>query len=344
MPSPRQAAGDGTRAPAWAGVAHACCARWAADRGRLALYHEDAAGNRSAWSFWDIQREANRLSNVLAALGVARGDCVALASRQRPETAVGHIACYQTGASVLPLSPALAAEELAPLLERAAARVAILDAATLTTFAGARDRLARRIHVVAIEGAAQASWARAWSDVLPLAAVRYAPARVQPDDAALRIAGEGGAADRLVTQRALLASAADFAAAHGSFPQPGDLFWTPADWGAAEGLCAGLLAVWSFGQPILGYSGAFDPETAFRLIERYGVKNLSLSPARLELMMAAAPMPKTKYELELRSIVSSGPVTPPVAAWAREELGVAIGRDAGNEEAENNERQRQAGT
>lgn len=44
------------------------CGRWAHDRGRFALYTEDEAGASSAWTFWDIQRAANRLSNVLAAL------------------------------------------------------------------------------------------------------------------------------------------------------------------------------------------------------------------------------------------------------------------------------------
>ena len=49
------------------------CGRWAHDRGRFALYFEDDAGNTSAWTFWDIQRAANRLSNVLGALGTLFG-------------------------------------------------------------------------------------------------------------------------------------------------------------------------------------------------------------------------------------------------------------------------------
>jgi acetyl-CoA synthetase len=45
------------------------CGRWAAERSRFALYYEDESGFTSAHTFWDIQREANRLANVLAALG-----------------------------------------------------------------------------------------------------------------------------------------------------------------------------------------------------------------------------------------------------------------------------------
>ena len=44
---------------------------------RFALYWEDESGAMAAYTFWDLQQAANRLSNALAALGVKRGDRVA---------------------------------------------------------------------------------------------------------------------------------------------------------------------------------------------------------------------------------------------------------------------------
>ena len=64
--------------PAKYNIAQACCGRWAADRSRFALYWEDESGASAKYTFWDIQREANRLSNALQGLGVKRGDRVAL--------------------------------------------------------------------------------------------------------------------------------------------------------------------------------------------------------------------------------------------------------------------------
>ena len=84
--------------------AHACCGRWAPDRARFALYWEDESGATAAYTFWDLEQRANRLSNALAALGVGRGDRVALVLPQRPETVVAHIAVYQMGAVSVPLS------------------------------------------------------------------------------------------------------------------------------------------------------------------------------------------------------------------------------------------------
>jgi acetyl-CoA synthetase len=56
--------------PAQFNIAQACCARWAADRTRFGLYWEDESGACAAYTYWDLQRDANRLSNALAALGV----------------------------------------------------------------------------------------------------------------------------------------------------------------------------------------------------------------------------------------------------------------------------------
>jgi len=90
--------------PAQFNIAQACCGRWASDRARFALYWEDESGATSAHTFFDLAREANRLSNALAALGVRRGDKVALILPQRRETVVAHLAVYQMGAVAVPLS------------------------------------------------------------------------------------------------------------------------------------------------------------------------------------------------------------------------------------------------
>src|SRR6266481_5041110 len=76
-------------------IARGCCGRWAEDRSRFALYWEDESGAAAAYSFWDIQMAANRLSNALAALVVKRGERVALLLPQRPETAIAYMAIFQ---------------------------------------------------------------------------------------------------------------------------------------------------------------------------------------------------------------------------------------------------------
>ena len=321
--------------PARYNIARACCGRWAEDRSRFALYYEDEAGATSAWTFWDIQREANRLANVLAALGVMRGDRVAILLPQRPQTAIAHIACYQMGAVAVPLSHLFGPDALEYRLAHAEARVAIVDPETLEKLAPVRERLPSLRHVIGVDGARE-SWVREWDKLMPFASSRYTPVDTAADDPALIVytaSTTGAPKGVLLAQRTLLGNLSGFVCSHDFYPQPGDMFWSPADWAWTGGLFDALLPAWNFGQPILGYRGRFDPEKAFWLIAKYGVKNAFLFPTALKKMMKAQPQPQAQYDFELRSVMSGGEaVGETVFAWAREQLGVGINEIFGQAE------------
>lgn len=321
--------------PARYNIAWECCGRWAEDRGRFALYFEDDAGATSAWTFWDIQREANRLSNALGALATQRHDRVAIILPQRPETAIAHIACYQTGAIAVPLSHLFGADALEYRLRDAGAHVAVVDEATLPRLLAIRDRLPSLRHVIGV-GTDEASDVFQWRSLLGHTSPRYACIETSADDPALIIYTSGTTGDpkgALMAHRTLLGNLPGFVCSHDFFPQKGDMFWSPADWAWTGGLFDALLPTWSFGLPILGYCGRFEPEKALHLMEKYGVRNTFLFPTALKLLMKAVPEPKQRYELRLRTIMSGGePVGTAVFEWAREQLGVSINEIFGQTE------------
>ena len=85
--------------PALFNIAEVCCARWARETpAAAAIRCEHENGGVVSRSFAELQRDADRLSNVLRGLGVQRGDRVAVVMPQRFETAVAHMAVYQLGA------------------------------------------------------------------------------------------------------------------------------------------------------------------------------------------------------------------------------------------------------
>src|SRR5438093_3854465 len=137
-------------------IAAACCGQWAAERSRFALYWEDESGATAAYSFWDIQIAANRLSNALAALGVQRGDRVALMLPQRPETAIAYMAIFQLGAIALPLSHLFGPDAIEYRLDHAQASVAIVEPTTLANLWAIKDRLTHLRHVLGVGGAREA--------------------------------------------------------------------------------------------------------------------------------------------------------------------------------------------
>ena len=316
-------------------IAHACCGQWAADRNRFALYWEDESGAAAAYSFWDVQLAANRLSNALAGLGVKRGERVAIILPQRPETAIAYIAIFQMGAIALPLSHLFGPDALEYRLAHAEASVALVEPTTIANLWAVKDRVPTLRHVIGVGGARETG-VHDWEALLARASRSFAAVDTAANDPALIIytSGTTGAPKgALEAHRLIIGNISGFVHSHDFFPQPGDLFWSPADWAWAGGLFDALLPSWYFGIPILGYRGRFDAERAFYLLDKYGVRNSFLFPTALKLMMKAVPRPREKYSLNLRSIMSAGEsVGVTVIDWAKAELGVTINEMFGQTE------------
>jgi acetyl-CoA synthetase len=321
--------------PARYNIAWDCCGRHARSRERFALYFEDESGATAAFSYWDLHTRGNRLANALEGLGVTAGERVAILLPQRPETVIAYMAIFQMGAIAVPLSHLFGPDALAYRLRDAGAKAAIVDPDTLPKLWSARPGLPDLRHVIGVAGARETG-VHPWEDLLERASARYEPADTAADDPALIIytSGTTGAPKgALIPHRALLGNLPGFVCSHDFFPQPGDMFWSPADWAWTGGLFDALLPTLHFGLPILAYRGRFDPERAFHLLEKYAVRNAFLFPTALKMMLKEVPRPGGRFELALRSLMSGGEaVGDAVAEWARDELGVTINEIFGQTE------------
>ncbi|MEO8718793.1 MAG: AMP-binding protein, partial [Burkholderiales bacterium] len=316
-------------------IAQACCGKWAAERARVALHWEDEAGATATLTFADIQREANRLSNALAGLGVKRGERVAILLPQRPETAIAYIAVFQMGAIAVPLSHLFGPDALEYRMEHAEVSVALVEPTTIANLWAVKNKLTHLRHVIGVGGARE-SGVHAWQDLLAKAGSDFNLVDTHAEDPALIIYTSGTTGPpkgALKPHRIMLGNVPGFVHSHDFFPQPGDIFWSPADWAWTGGLMDALLPAWLYGIPIVGYRGRFDAERAYYLLDKYRVRNSFLFPTALKLMMKAVPAPKEKYKLNLRSVMSAGEaVGVTLIEWAREQLGVTINEMFGQTE------------
>jgi acetyl-CoA synthetase len=305
-------------------IADVCCARWVADKSRVAVHYEDEAGHTATLTYAALQLQANRLANVLRGLGVQRGDRVAIILPQCPETAIAHIACYQLGAVAMPLSVLFGPDALEYRLRNSEAVMAIVDQAAHDNLQQVQARCPALAHVIAVH--CDTADALDWNAALSRASAAFESVRTLASDPAILIytSGTTGAPKgALIPHSSVIGNLPGFVASQNWFPQPDDVFWSPADWAWTGGLMDALLPTLYFGKPIVGYRGRFTADTAFRLMEKYTVTNTFLFPTALKMMMKACPAPRDKYRLHLRAIMSAGEaVGDAVFHWCDTALGV----------------------
>lgn len=315
-------------------IADVCGRRWAAETSRVAVFAHDDHGGGVSYTYAALMSDANRLSHALAALGVQRGDRVAIVLPQRAETAIAHLAIYQLGAVAMPLSILFGPEALEYRLRDSGAVVALCDEAAAATVLDLRARCPALRHVITV--GVSADDAHPWSALLARAATEFTPVQTLATDPAVLIYTSGTTGPpkgALIPHSALIGNLPGFVASQDWFPRGGDVFWSPADWAWTGGLMDALLPTLYFGFPIVGYRGRFTPEVALDIVQRYQVTNTFLFPTALKMMMRSAAWRDVRGRVPLRAIMSAGePVGSAVFAWTREALGITVNEMFGQTE------------
>ena len=275
---------------------------------------------------------SNRLANALAAHGIGRGDRVAILLPQAPAVAASHIAIYKLGAIALPLAILFGNEAISYRLQDSGARALITNAQGLEKLAGARAVMPDLELVLSIDGPAEG--AEDFHAVLARAAGEFTPAATTSDDPALMVYTSGTTGPpkgALHAHRVLIGHLPGIEFPHEFLPQPGDRFWTPADWAWAGGLLNVLLPALHYGVPVVAQKfEKFDPEEAYALMARMNVRNAFIPPTALRMLRSAPP---PQAGIRLRSVGSGGEALgAETYEWGKSALGVTINEFYGQTE------------
>jgi acetyl-CoA synthetase len=309
------------------------CDRWAEiEPGRTAIFNVGADGAVEEIRYGALRESSNRLANVLAARGIGRGDRVAILLPQSPAVAVSHIAIYKLGAIALPLAMLFGVDAIAYRLKDSGARALIANAQGLAKLTDAGESLRGLDLVLSVDGAAVG--AEDFHALVARAAADFTPVATTADDPALMVYTSGTTGPpkgALHAHRVLLGHLPGIEIPHEFLPQPGDRFWTPADWAWAGGLLNVLLPGLHYGVPVVAQKfEKFDPEEAFALMARMGVRNAFIPPTALR-MLRSAPPPKSG--LRLRSVGSGGEALgAETYEWGKSALGLVINEFYGQTE------------
>jgi acetyl-CoA synthetase len=311
------------------------CDKWAHQRYRVALIYEDEKGEVRQYTFWELRSLSNRLANGLHACGIERGDRVGILLPQAPETALSHIAIYKIGAIAVPLFTLFGTDALEYRLSNSGAKGVITDQANLPKILEIRERLPH-LQTIVVTGGEKPEGVLDFWQLTEKGSTGFEPVRTRADDPALIIYTSGTTGPpkgALHAHRVVLGHLPGVEFPHNFFPKEDDLFWTPADWAWIGGLIDVLFPSWHHGIPVVAHRAKkFDPERAFHLLAKHGIRNAFMPPTALKLMRQVED-PRSRHDYQLRSIGSGGETLgEELLDWGRDVMGLTINEFYGQTE------------
>lgn len=295
------------------------------DRRAIAWIGKDGA--RRDFSYADLQAETGRFANVLAALGVGRGDRVYCLLGRTPELYIAALGTLKRGAVFCPLFSAFGPEPIR-------ARMAIGDARALVTsealyrrkVAAWRDELPglAEIMLAGCQGALPPG-TRDLAALMEAASPDFEVARTGPDDMALLhfTSGTTGRPKGAVhVHGAVVAHHVTGQLALDLHPE--DIFWCTADPGWVTGTSYGIISPLTNGATLIVDEADFDAERWYGILESERVTVWYTAPTAIRMLMkAGAELARPRDLSRLRFMASVGePLNPEAVVWGVEAFGM----------------------
>ena len=289
-----------------------------------ALHWEATDGTRGTLNFAELQGQAARMANLLAAHGVRPGDAVAGMLPRTPALLATILGVWRAGAVYQPLFTAFGPKAIEHRLGMSGARLVVTDGAN-------RAKLDEVPGVGTVALAAKPGEAVRPGDIdisaeLARHAASFAPVMRSGTDLFLLMSTSGttGLPKGVPVPLAALPAFAAYMRDAVDL-RPGDRFWNVADPGWAYGLYYAVTGPLLLGHATTLYEGGFSAAACVRVIRGHGITNLAGSPTAFRLLMAAGPEAVAPIRGQLRAVSSAGePLNPEVIRWFAEHLGVPV--------------------
>jgi acetyl-CoA synthetase len=292
-------------------IAAYACDRWAEDKSKVALFGSDSHGNRTTHTYWELRRITNQLANYLTSQGIESGDRVGINLPQKPETAIAHLAVWKAGAVSVPLSTKFGPDALAHRLSDSGAKLCIADTTNISAIRSIKDEV-DSIRTVLLEGekAVGNDEMRFWDAVSSQSEEFHMVDTAAEDDAVIiYTSGTTGKATGVRhAHRGFIGHFPQFIASVCDMSiSETDVLWTPAEWAWIATVMASMTQALYHGIPVVAHheDGPFDPESAFRIIDEFGVSISFLPPTALRMMIEKEHV-IDEYTLDEMRVITSG--------------------------------------
>jgi acetyl-CoA synthetase len=313
-----------------------CLDRWPAER--VALHYEREDGLRETWTYGRLTDATARFAAALQALGVGKGDRVAIYASNVPESFIAIHACYRIGAIYTVIFAGFSASAVRDRLEDAKPKVVVVTDATLRRgrtipLKQTLDEAARGLAIphVVVARRVDASYPLTdnehdFHQLLDATTHRAAPIDLEANEPGFIIYTSGttnkpkglvhAGIGFLVGAYANVKWSLDLGA--------DDVYWCTADVGWLTFPIFALVGGLAHGATHVIFEGSIDtptPARPYELIESYGVTKMFTAPTALRMMRRAGDsIVKGTATLKLISLVGE-PLDPDTWHWTTDVLG-----------------------
>jgi acetyl-CoA synthetase len=276
-------------------------------RDKPAMIWESFDGSTRELDWGELQDLANQAAHTLAALGVERGDRVAVVLAPTPETAAIFFGVWKLGAILLSMSVLYGDDAIAHRLRDSGAKLVVTDAANAPRFANAPQ-------VLVLD-----------ADTLSGAPTDFVGVDTSADEPAqlYYTSGTTGLAKGIVHAHRYILAHDEFVYSHEV--EDGERFHGMGEWAWIAGI-APILGPWRLGalQCVYRREAGFDPHRQLDFLSRHRVTNVFTTPTAMRAMMAIDDA-RTRYPQEFRRVCSAGePLNPEAIRWFREQYDVTV--------------------
>jgi len=276
-------------------------------------------------SYGELQGLTNRFANVLAGLGIVRGERVFSLLGRIPELFVTALGTWKGGAVFCPLFSAFGPEPIK-------ARMRIAGGSVLVT----TDRLFRRKvapilpeletlrHVILVGGG---EGGEDFADLMSKASVDFTCAETAAEDVSTlhftsgttgKPKGAMHVHGAVATHRMTARYALDL--------KPDDIYWCTADPGWVTGTSYGIIGPLAIGCTAIADEEEFDAERWYAVLAARKINVWYTAPTAIRMLMRAGEDLPKRFDLSaLRFIASVGePLNPEAVEWSQRVLGLPI--------------------
>lgn len=295
---------------------------------KIAFHFENKEGLKKSITYGELKENAAKLANVLKDLGIQKGSRVAVLLPKGIELIYSALAIWQLGAVYVPLFTAFGTQAIHYRVEKSEATLIITDAANRSKIHATGDFSidANKVKIITVSDQEQIESDLNFWGLLTEAKPYFAYEKLEKQDniIILYTSGTTGLSKGVEVPMYALGAFESYMQ-FGLNVQEEDIYWNLADPGWAYGLYYGIIGPLLIGATFIVYSGPFEANQVFRILEEYKVTNFAAAPTAYKGMQTSNIDNSILKKLSLKTLSSAGePLNLEVIKWSQQVLGLPI--------------------